>query len=275
MVVGFALLHLLALAAMAQGGIDAYAIYAYPTLSVLVALLAARLVEAAAQRRGDAAGWWAAAAALAVLLALYRPLAVAWEPATVGALAANRDGAACAWRFAEGFRREHLHGLAPATADRDAHVIARCRSLSEPALALDCIGGMGRELHWRRGERVDGAPPAALDADEQRAFAYLYGTHRGGEATACADFTDPALAAQCAAAVQLECLTTGDLLTRYSAGRRIGRPQCAVPAPPYAGYWSAMRVALLARADGPGPAPGPPGGDTGLSACGAVFAACY
>lgn len=275
LVTGYVLLHLLALTVMAQGGIDAYAIYLYPGLSVLVALLAARLVEGADRRQGAGAALAAGGAALAAVLLLYRPLAFGWDPQAVRRLAANRDGAACSWRFAEGFGREHLHGRAAAAPSREAHVVDRCRSLSEPGLALDCLGGIGRELHWRRGERVAGAPPAALTLDEQRAFAFLYGTHRGGDAAPCADFADGELAAQCAAAVRLECLTMGDLLTRFSAGRRLGRPGCEIAAPPYDGYWSAMRAELLARQPGAGPAVDAGGGDTGLGACGATFAACY
>jgi hypothetical protein len=269
------LLHLAALTVMAQGGLDYYAIYGYPTGSVLVAVLVAWTCAEAGHRWGDSARAWTTAAAIALVLLAYRPDAFSWGLATSRALWRNQDGAACSWRFAEGFLREYDYGLAPPQHTREAHAIARCRSLSTRAQVLDCIGGIARELHWRHEGKIDGEPPAALDDDERRVYAYHYGTHRHGDVAPCADFTSPSLSAECAAAVQLECLVFGDMMTRFVSGHRLARPRCTVPEPPMAGYWSATRAALLARTDGTAPQLAGLSGDTGLGACGPIFATCY
>ena len=274
LVVGVSVLHLAALGVMAQGGLDAYAIYGYPTVSVLLALLLATAVARMSARSGERAGAATGAAAVALTLALYWPRAAETDGAALAALWQNRAGAACSWRFAEGFGREWQYGLAPPGRARDAHVIDRCRALSEADQRLDCVGGMARELHWRQGGRVAGAPPAELDDAERRAYAFHYGTHRKGDAAACGDFADAELAATCAAAVRLECLVFADQLARIGGGRGLGAPQCALPEPPMDGFWAQRRRELLARGAGAGP--GGAAGDEGeLGACGPAFAACY
>src|SRR6185295_15240102 len=139
----------------------------------------------------------------------------------------------------------------------------------------DCIGGVARELHWREGGKVNGEPPAGLSAAERRAYAYHWGTHRMGEVDGCSDFRSPELAAECVAAVQLECLVFDDVVTRLAYGRSIPRPRCDVPSPPMNGYWAAMRRDLLERPPGPKPDVPPPFGDTDLRACKPVVDACY
>lgn len=275
LVVGFTCLFLVALSAMAQGGLDAYEIYGYSTLVVLYALALAWACARATARRG--AGLRFAAGAIVVTLLLYRPDAIVGGLGPVAALRQNQAGAACGWRFGEGFAREHDHGLAPHGLTRVEHTIARCRSLSAPTLALDCIGGMARELAWRRGGKVDGAPPTDLSPTERRAYAYFYGTHRKGNEESCRDFVDPDLTTDCRAAVQLECLVFGDLYTRVRTGRSLPRPQCALADPPMNGYWAAMRRDLLARPTGPAPPilTGSASPDADLRACRTVFEACY
>lgn len=268
--------HVVALSVMAKSGLDAYVIYGYPTLVVLLALAAARLCDAAERHGGVRAGWLTGAALLAVTLGLYRPQAAHWEWDTVRRLAANRAGAACAWRFAEGFEREQEFGLAPAGVTREQWAIRRCRSLGEPDLVLDCIGGIARELHWRQHNgRVAGAPPAGLTAAERRAYAWLYGTHRKGRGAACTDFTDPALAATCADAVALECLHYADLYTRIDSGDALAAPRCAIAEPPFDGYWAARRREILAHTGGRPPDLRRAGGDDDLAACRPVFLRCY
>jgi hypothetical protein len=269
------LLHLAALTVMAQGGLDYYAIYGYPTGSVLVAVLVAWACGQAGRRWGDRTSAWVTAAAIALILVAYRPDALSWGLATSRALWGNQEGAVCSWRFAEGFLREYDHGLAPPEQTREAHAIERCRSLSTRAQTLDCIGGIARELHWRHDGKIDGEPPVALDADERRVYAYHYGTHRHGDVAPCADFTSPSLSAECVAAVQLECLVFGDMMTRFVSGQGLARPRCTVPEPPMVGYWSATRTALLTRTDGTAPQFAGVSGDTGLGACGPIFATCY
>ncbi|HSQ00024.1 MAG TPA: hypothetical protein VL049_22600, partial [Candidatus Dormibacteraeota bacterium] len=270
-VVGF---HLAALGVMAQGGFDAYAIYSYPALCVLMALTVAAADAQASARWGERSGAAAGGAVLALTVLLAWPHA-ANGGAAVGALWRNQAGAACSWRFAEGFGREWQYGLARPGQSREAHVIARCRSLTDADQRLDCIGGMARELHWRLGGRIDGAPPAALDASERRAYAYHYGTHRKGDASSCGDFADAALAATCADAVRLECLVFADQLQRIVGGQGLAAPGCALPEPPMDGYWAERRRDLLARAGGSGPS-APIGDNEGeLSACQPVFDDCY
>ncbi len=93
--------------------------------------------------------------------------------------------------------------------------------------------------------------------------------------SACGDFRSPELAADCAAAVRLDCLVFGDMYTRFASGRWIGRPRCALPALPVGGYWAAMRSDLLSRPAGPGPNLTAAGADTDVRACGRVFDDCY
>lgn len=275
LVVGFTCLFLVALAVMAQGGLDAYEIYGYATLVILYALSLA-LACARATARWNA-GLWIGAAAIGVTLLLYRPDAVTGGLGAVTALWQNQAGAACGWRFAEGFAREHDHGLAPHGLTRAEHAIARCRSLPAPTLPLDCIGGIARELAWRRGSRVDPEPPADLSPTERRAYAYFYGTHRRGDDAPCSDFRDADLAAHCRAAVQLECLVFGDLYTRVRAGERLRSPRCTISDPPADGYWAAMRRDLLARDSGPNPEIrlASTSVDADLRACRTVFERCY
>ncbi|MEO8601503.1 MAG: hypothetical protein ABI629_02895 [bacterium] len=275
LVVGVTLLHLAALTFMAKTGLDAYVIYGYPTLVVLFALLIASLCRVVAAAWGDHAGLAVGVACVALSLFLYRPDAMAFSTAKAAALSQNHSGAACSWRFAEGFEREFDYHLAALGGTREQHAIARCRSLTTPDQQLDCIGGIARELYWRQKGHVDGAPPAELDATEQRAYAYLYGTHRKGDATACGDFTNPDLTADCLAAVQMECLVFADFYTRIASGQGLGPPRCALPVPPMTGYWSAMRAELLARRSGGGPNLTRAWGDDNLHSCNAVFDACY
>ncbi len=273
LVVGVTCMHLAAMTVMAQGGLDAYAIYSYPALAVLVALLVAwGCAQAEAHRAGG--GVLVGIAAVAMALVVYRPEALTWGTAEVSELWHDRAGAACSWRFAEGFMREQHYGLAPGQT-REQHAIARCRSLSDRDQVLDCIGGIGRELNWRQGGRVHGTPPPELDAAERRAYAYYYGTHRGGDTTACRDFDDTQLVAECESAVQLDCLIFGDVSTRFVAGRGLGRPRCSLAAPPMDGYWMAMRAELLGRPGHRGPDLGGGLGDNDLRSCQAVFDACY
>lgn len=274
LVVGVSLLHLAALAVMAQGGLDAYAIYGYPTVAVLLALALAAGDARVTAAWGERAGTVAGVAAVGVALALYWPRTVDADGAALAALWHNRAGAACSWRFAEGFGREWQYGLAPPGSDRETHVIARCRSLSTPDQRLDCIGGMARELHWRQGGRVAGEPPAGLGDAERRAYAFHYGTHRKGDAAACGDLASPELAALCATATRLECLVFADQLQRIDGGPGLGRPRCALPEPPFDGFWAQRRRELMARPDGVGPRQAA-GSEGELGACGAVFAECY
>jgi len=122
---------------------------------------------------------------------------------------------------------------------------------------------------------VAGEPPAELDAAERRAYAYVYGTHRKGNSAACNDFADPQLAADCLAAMQMECLVFGDFYTRIATGEGLAPPRCAVPEPPMRGYWSAMRAELLSRSDGRAPDLTRAWGDDNLQPCQPVFDACY
>ena len=267
LVVGAVLVHVAALTVMAQGGFDAYAIYTYPLLGVLIALT----VAAADARAGALAG----GALLALTVFLAWPRALATGGSGVAGLWHNRAGAACSWRFAEGFGREWQYGLAAAGDNREAHVIARCRELSDVDQRLDCIGGIARELHWRLGGRIDGAPPAALDDAERRAYAFHYGTHRKGDPSACRDFTDAELAATCDAAVRLECLVFADQLQRLGGGPALGPPHCELPEPPIDSYWAEMRRDLLARRGDAAPSAASDIGEGELGGCRRVFDACY
>jgi hypothetical protein len=275
LVVSVTWLHLAALTVMAQGGLGSYVIYGYPTLVVLYSLLVASICAQAATRWGDNASAWVAAAAIAVTLVLYRPDAETWGFGRVAALWQNRAGAACSWRFAEGFEREHLYGLAPPGQTREQHAIARCRSLTDQDQILDCIGGIARELNWRQNGRIEGEPPAGLSAVERRAYAYYYGTHRDGNMAPCSDFTSPDLAADCAAAVQLECLVFGDAIAHLVSPQGLSRPRCTVPEPPMNGYWAAMRFDLLAKTAGTVPYFAHVSQHIDLTGCKPVLDACY
>ena len=272
LVVGAALMQLAALMVMAQGGFDYYTIYGYPLLMVLYALLVAWTCARAVTRWG--AGAWVHPAAIAVTLVLYRPLAPAPSLETVTSLWHNQAGAACSWRLAEGFRREYDAGMAPPGRGLEEHVIARCRSLSEPAQVLDCIGGISRDLQYTYDQHVQGAPPAALAPDEARAFAYYYGVRRNGDARPCADFTDPALQADCAAAVRLDCIARGGW-GNYRSAAPSGTPRCAIPPPPMDGYWSALRTSFLTTTNGIGLRVLDRREDEQFPACRAVFEDCY
>ena len=142
-VLGFLGFHVMALTVMAQGGLDAYTVYAYPALTVLFAVLVAVAVKRVAARWGARPGVWAAGAAIVVTVILHRPDAVTWGTGTVAAMWREREGAACSWRFAEGFGREYGRGPWPKGQTREEHVIERCRSLSDDQ-GVDCIGGIAR-----------------------------------------------------------------------------------------------------------------------------------
>lgn len=273
LVVGAALMQLAALLVMAQGSFDYYTIYIYPLLVVLYALVVTCGCARAQARWG--AGVWVYAAALLATLVLYRPLAMAPSVETVASLWRNRAGAACSWRLAEGFRREYDAGLAPPEATLEAHVIARCRLLSEPAQVLDCIGGLARDRQYGFGERLaGGAPPAALTPIEARAYAYYYGVRRNGDAEPCGDFTSPALQAECTAAVRLDCLARGGW-GNYRSAAPTAPPHCDLPPPPMDGYWAALRATLLSTTTGIGLRVHEHREDEQFPACQPVFAACY
>ncbi len=272
---GFLGFHMAALTVMAQGGLDAYAVYAYPTLVVLFAVTVALSIRGVASRWGGRASVWAACAAMVLTAVLYRPEVVTWDTGPASALWHEREGAACSWRFAEGFGREYRQSPSQADGTRDDHVIERCRSLSDDQ-GVDCIGGVARELHWRRGGRVtSGEPPAQLDERERRAYAFHYGIHRRGEVAPCGDFTSADLQATCADAVRLDCLVFGDLYSRIATGRGFGQPRCTVAAPPMHGYWESMRRDLITRGPGVGANLNQAGGDLELAGCQAIFEQCY
>jgi hypothetical protein len=185
------------------------------------------------------------------------------------------EGAACSWHLAEGFAREHRYGLAAARVTREQHMIARCRSLAERDEVLDCIGGIARALLYEPGGgKVSGEPPPGLDAEERRAFAFYYGIQRTGDPSACADFTAPELAAECAKLVRLECLVFADINSQILTGRNAGRPHCELPQPPMHGYWAARRRVLLAAPDSGAPFIAERLEDQ-LAACGSVLDECY
>lgn len=275
MVLAFTCLHLAALTVMAQGGADSYSIYGYPTVVVLSALTIAWICLRIDARRGRRQATLAAVVATASMLLVYRPDALAWKPAAVSALWRDSEAAACSWRFAEGFEREHQDGPASAGTTREQYAIERCRSLSDQDQVLDCIGGIARELNWRRNGTVPGEPPAGLSATERHAYAFYWGTHRMGALERCSDFSSPELTADCVAAVRLECLVFTDVLTRMAFARGLPRPECRLPEPPMNGYWAAMRRDLLARPSGEAPDLPPASGDNDLRACEPVLRACY
>jgi hypothetical protein len=259
---------------MARDFMDFYVLYGYPTISVLLAVAVVVVTERAIARAPHLAAV-AVTGALALVVLVHRPAAASGSTDTVRRLWNDRAAAVCSWRFAEGFGRDYDHGAAPPGTTREAYVLARCRSLSERDQVLECVGGMARELAWRQGGHVAGAPPAALSAEEARAYAYHYGTHRYGNERDCDDFADPALAAECRAAVRSECLVFADTLTRLRARRPIGRPSCALAEPPDDAFWSAVRRDFLARPAGPGPDVPETTSRDALEACRAVYADCF
>lgn len=274
-VVGVTWLHVIALSVMAQGGFDAYVIYGYPTLLTLLAL-ASTVAYAAADKPGHAArGRAVAVAGVLLAVALHRPDAAHFDVGRVDRLWRDQTSPVCSWRFAEGFEREQLYGLAPPGESREQHALRRCRLLSEEGQRLDCVGGIARERHWRRGATVESGWQLDMSEAEQQAYAYHYGTHRGGDTEACGDLVDANLVAQCRGAVQLECLVFGDAATRYMHGQGIRAPHCELPEPPMDGYWAAMRRSLLASHDVAGPNLLSASGDSDLKACRAVFDACF
>jgi hypothetical protein len=274
--VGVSGLHLAALSAMAKNGLDAYVIYGYPTLVVAFALAVAVCHRRIVELWGDRAGVWGGVGLVLATLLLYRPDAMALGGTDVRAMWRNRAGAACSWRFAEGFEREVEYGLAPGGRTREGHAIVRCRSLSEESQRLDCIGGIARELQWRQADgRVRGEPPPGLDPAERRAYAYWYGTHRKGDQAACADFDDADLVSTCAAAVKLECLHYADTYTRIDAGRAVRAPRCAIPEPPVDGFWATRRHDLLSSTASAAPDLRRAVGDDDLRACEPVFRECF
>ena len=274
-VTAVSLLHLILLSVMARSGLDAYVIYGYPGISILFSLLVAQVCASARARWGERTEIWAGIGAFLITLVLYRPDALTWGLPKVTALWRNHAGAACSWRFAEGFEREYDYRLAALGPSREQHAIQRCRSLSEADQILDCIGGIARELHWRHQGNVDGTPPAELSAAERRAYAYDYGTHRKGKSDACSDFRSPDLMAMCAGAVQTECLLYGDIYTRLVSAEWLARPRCPLVEPPMNGFWAATRLDLLTRTGGTRANAELAWGDDDLRNCKPVFDECY
>lgn len=274
-VLALSVVHLAAMCAMAQGGPDAYALYGHPPIVVLSAVIVAFAADRAAALGGARAGTAAGAALVTAVLLASAPTPASPSLRAIEEMGHDRAGAACSWRFAEGFGREHLHGLAPAGRTREQHEIARCHELSEPAQVESCVGGISREIHWRHQQRVAPEPPAGLTDVERREYAFWYGTHRRGDDRECADFADPALRATCSGAVQLDCLVFGDLYMRLATGRQSGRPRCALPEPPSEGYWSSMRESFLARPEEPGLVVADAEGDGDLRGCAPTFSLCY
>jgi len=275
MVAAVSFLHIAALLVMAQGGVDGYAVYGYPTLVVLLAILVAVAAESAARRWGRGVGVSVGAISVAMMLVACRPDGLTFDLATIPALWRNQSGAACSWHLAEGFLREHVFGLAPPGQTAEQHAIQRCRSLSEREQVLDCIGGIARELQVRRDGNVDSAPPTELDGDERRAYAFSYGVYRGGNPTRCSDFTSPSLVSDCIAGAELECFLFVDIATRLTSGHRMGRPRCSLPEPPMSGYWAALRSDFLTTQDESGPEIAPWFDAQGLAPCKRFLDACY
>lgn len=275
LVVGFACVHLAVLCVMARDFMDFYVLYGYPTICVLLAVMVVVATEHLAARVPRFAAAAIAGTLLLFVVLIHRPATAGASADTVRRLWGDRAGAACSWRFAEGFGREYDRIAGARGPDREAHVLARCRSLTDVDQTLDCIGGMARELSWRRGEHVPGAPPAGLSVAERLAYAYHYGTHRYGDDGDCADFDEPQLTAECLAAVRLECLVMGDAITRVHAGRPIGRPSCEIKVPPNDAFWAAMRRDLLARPRGAGPDLPTANSQAALQACRPIYAECF
>ncbi len=287
--VGFLLLHLAGLAVMAQGGIDNYALHVHPPLVVLTALLAGWLCSAASKHWGPRAGMWTGALLVALMVLVHRPDHLKPSLEWVSALWDKRGSAACSWRLGEGFVRVQAHDAishtllgTPALSGRDPqlqlkrerHAIELCRSLSEVAQVLDCIGGVGRDSHFGSGP-IDGEPPAELSGVERRAYAFYNGVRTGGDLTPCDQFREPALTQECRTAVRLDCLIRADIATRFASGEPLGRPHCDIPEPPMDGYWAEMRVDLRSRPTGSAPRAPRELNDEGVKGCVAVVASCY
>jgi hypothetical protein len=275
MVVGVSCIHLLELTVMARSGLDGYVTYGYPTLVILFSLLAGLVSARGEARWGERAAAWAGVAIVAITFVLYRPHAVSWDYDRAVALWQNRAGAACSWRFAEGFERLYDHSVSQAAMSREQYALERCRTLSDRAQILDCIGGIAREMTWRHQSQVQEATLADFDAAERRAYAYHYGIHRKGHGARCGDLNDPDLEALCLAAVKLECLVYGDVYTRIATDHGLAQPQCDIAEPPMDGYWAAMRRDLMTRSDGGMPDLSRAWGDDNLDPCKPIFAACY
>ncbi len=288
MTLGVLVLHLAGLAIIAQGGVDYYALHTYPPLAVLTALLAGWSDAALAKIRSVGSARAAAALIIGPMLVAYRPEAPRADFGVVSALWNERGGAACSWRFGETFVRLQagavdysLLGTAAlpehdrrAQATRVLRAVALCRSLSETVQALDCIGGIARELQYGSG-RIDGEPPAELNSGERRAYAFYYGVRRDGDLMPCDDFHEAALRNDCRTAVRIDCFVRADVTTRFASGRSLGRPRCNLPPPPMDGYWAARRLDLLSRPTRNAPEFPPEFSDKALGACKAVVAACY
>ncbi len=157
------------------------------------------------------------------------------------------------------------------------------RAARDRALPVALRAGSDPRLHRRHRPRAQLAPGRqgarrATGGAERGRTACLrlplgYAPNRQMEP--CSDFTSPELAADCVAAVQLECLVFTDVLTRFASARGIAQPQCRLPEPPMNGYWAAMRRDLLARPMGKAPDTPRISEDTDLRACQPVLSACY
>jgi hypothetical protein len=278
----FLLLHLAGLAVVAQGGIDNYVMHTYPPLVVLTAVLAGWFCAAASRRWGTRGGRWAGAMVVGLLVVAHRPDALATGLDQVSALWRKRESAVCSWRFGEAFLRVQDEGVDDVLlgisrlpeGDSQRHAIELCRSLAEEPQALDCIGGLARELQFRSG-KIDGQPPAGLSDVERRVYAFYWGVRRDGRMERCDDFLDPTLRKECRTAVLLDCLIKADASTRFASGRPLGRPHCDIPKPPMEGYWAEMRVDVISRPTGSRPEVPEGVGDEAIGACTALLAPCY
>jgi hypothetical protein len=258
----------------------------HPPLVVLTAVLAAWLCAAASNH--SRVGGWAGAMVVGLMLVVHRTDTLTPGFEQVSALWSKRGGAACSWRLGETFLRRKGPDAAqsdspdtPAPLHRDGQLvadeqdaIALCRSLSETAQVLDCIGGLAHELQFR-SERVYGEPPSGLNGIERNAYAFYYGIHRDGRMAPCDDFREAALRRDCRTAVQLDCFTWLDIAARFAPGHRLGRPQCEIPAVPMDGYWAEVRSDLLSRPPGRGPEFPREFPKEGLEACSTVVDSCY
>ncbi len=283
--VGFLSLHLAALTVMAQGGVDYYAMHAYPPLVVATALLAGWACSAASKMTGVRRGRWVGAMLVAWMMLAHRAETLRPGFTRSSELWRNRGGAACSWRFAEAFLRLPGGGVdksavAPAISEeslpaRERRAIVLCRSLSEQPQILDCIGGIARDFQYGGG-RIHGEPPASLSDVERRAFAFYYGVRRFGRMGQCDDFLDSALRKDCRTAVQLDCFNLADAATRYVSGDALGRPHCEISRPPMDGYYAEMRLDLLARPTGSSPRYGREFTEqSSMGACMTLVDACY
>ncbi len=268
--VGLLLLHVAALTVMAQGGVDYYAMHTYPPLVVVTAVLAGSACSAASKEWGVRGGSWAGATIVGVMILVHRPDALTPGFGRLSTMWSNRAGAACSWRFAEGFLQRSGDDIDT----RQQRAIKLCRTLSEVPQILDCIGGIARDLEYG-SRKVAGAPPPSLTDVERRAFAFYYGVRRFGHATPCNDFVEPALQNECRTAVQLDCFNLANLSTRYESGDSLARPRCEIPPPPLDGYYAEMRSALLSRPGGSLPKYEPDFNEESMGACRTLVDACY